>query len=209
MLNDLLYRNGDVVNRCTNSNIYGTFLEKIMGFTTDWVTPNEANFRKCMDALSERNKFLEIGSFEGRSTCWLLQNGLASDGTMVCVDTFKPSWYEGGDLLEIFTTNVRDAKKKGQILSTFAMDSFKALNQLAQQKTNFDFVYIDGDHSPSGVLTDAVIAWHLLRQGGIMLFDDYEYDAEPTKVGIQGFMQGFVGKYDLVLQNYQLAVKKK
>lgn len=180
-----------------------------MNFTSDWVTPNEANFRKCMDALDLKEKFLEIGSFEGRSTCWLLQNGLSDNGTMVCVDTFKPPWYTEGDLLEKFTMNVREVKKKGQILSTFAMESSKALCQLLQQKHNFDFVYIDGDHSPSGVLTDAVMAWDLLRQGGVMLFDDYEYPQEPTKVGIQGFMQGFVGKYDLVLQNYQLAVRKK
>lgn len=156
-----------------------------------------------------RGKFLEIGSFEGRSTCWFLQNGLADDGTMVCVDTFKPYWYEGKDLLEVFNTNVREAKKKYQVVSTFAMESPKALTQLFQQKHNFDFVYIDGDHSPEGVLTDARMAWSLLREGGVMLFDDYEYDAEPTKEGINNFLKEIDGGYDLVLQNYQLAVRKK
>ncbi len=42
-----------------------------------------------------------------------------------------------------------------------------------------------------------------------MLFDDYEYPHEPTKCGIDGFLMGFVGKYDLLLKNYQLAVVKK
>ena len=180
-----------------------------MNFTSDWVTPNEPNFRKCMESLDIKNKFLEIGSFEGRSTCWLMQNGLSDDGTMVCVDTFNPPWYEGDNLLEKFTVNVREVKKRHQILSTFAMESPKALAQLLQQKTNFDFIYIDGDHSPSGVLMDAVMCWNLLRHGGIILFDDYEYPAEPTKIGIDSFLSGFKGQYDLVLQNYQIAVRKK
>lgn len=181
-----------------------------MNFTTDWVTPHKTNFTLCMSHLGfTRGKFLEIGSFEGRSTCWFLQNGLADDGTMVCVDTFKPYWYEGGDLLEKFTTNVREVKKKYQVLDTFAMESPKALAQLIQQKKIFDFIYIDGDHSPSGVITDACMAWGLLRQGGVMLFDDYEYDAEPTKIGINAFLGTFDGQYDVILQNYQIAVMKK
>lgn len=181
-----------------------------MNFTSDWVTANEPNFKKCMDSLGDlRHKFLEIGSFEGRSTCWFLQNGLADNGSMVCIDTFKPYWYTSGDLLEIFNANVREVKRKNQVISTFAMDSKKALAQLFQQKQNYDFIYIDGDHSAEGVMSDAVMAWQLLRSGGVMLFDDYEYETEPTKCGIDGFLMGFVGKYDLLLKNYQLAVIKK
>lgn len=180
-----------------------------MNFSSDWVTPNEKNFKLCMDSLDTKRKFLEIGCFEGRSTCWLLQNGLAEDGTMVCVDTFKPYWYTEGDLFEKFQENIREVKKKYQMISSFVMDSEKALLQLLQQKRDFDFVYIDGDHSPSGVLTDIVLAWGLLRQGGIVLFDDYEYEAEPTKMGINAFLDCFDGQYDVVLQNYQLAVAKK
>jgi len=181
-----------------------------MNFTSDWVTPHVENFKKCMFMTGlPRSKFLEIGSFEGRSTCWFLQNGLAHDGSMTCIDTFKPYWYEGNDLLEVFNSNVREVKTNKQIVSTFPMESPLALAQLISSKQLFDFIYIDGDHAPEGVLTDAVMAWKLLRKGGVMLFDDYEYDKEPTKVGIQGFMQGFVGTYDLILQNYQLAVVKK
>lgn len=180
-----------------------------MNFTEDWVSHNEKNFKKCIEVVPSKRNFLEIGSFEGRSTCWFLQNGLADDGSMTCIDTFTPYWYKEGNLLEKFQANVDEAKKKYQKVSTLAMNSPQALAQLLQQKQEYDFIYIDGDHSPSGVLTDACMAWGLLRKGGIMLFDDYEYDKEPTKAGILGFMQGFVGEYDLVLQNYQLAVMKK
>jgi predicted O-methyltransferase YrrM len=88
------------------------------------------------------------------------------------------------------------------------MNSSQALAQLIQQKQEYDFIYIDGDHSPLGVLTDATMAWQLLRKGGVMLFDDYQYDREPTKIGIDAFLNSFDG-YELIIDNYQLAVMKK
>jgi predicted O-methyltransferase YrrM len=180
-----------------------------LNFTSDWVTHNIANFEKCIFMTGlPRTNFLEIGSFEGRSTCWFLQNGLAYDGSIVCIDTFKPYWYTNGNLLEIFNGNVKEIKTKKQVVSTFPMDSQLALAQLINSKQTYDFIYIDGDHSPAGVLTDAVMAWSLLRRGGVMLFDDYEYDKEPTKIGIDAFLKTFEGQYEVVLQNYQLAVKK-
>ncbi len=32
-------------------------------------------------------------------------------------------------------------------------------------------IYIDGSHCPPDVLTDAVMAWKLLTDGGIMILD--------------------------------------
>jgi predicted O-methyltransferase YrrM len=180
-----------------------------MNFTSDWVTPNIPNFEKCMANLPVRKNFLEIGCFEGRATCWLLQNGLEVGGSMVCVDTFSPEWYTGENLRKVFDDNVREARQLNQVISVYEMKSPLALAQLISAKQTYDFIYIDGDHSPAGVITDATMAWQLLNRGGVMLFDDYEYDKEPTKCGIDGFLMGFVEQYDLVLKNYQLAVKKK
>jgi len=55
----------------------------------------------------------------------------------------------------------------------------------------FDFIYIDGDHSSSQVLTDAVLAFRLLRTGGIMAFDDYGGPPGPTQRGIHAFLDAF------------------
>ena len=182
-----------------------------MNFTADWFTHNIPNFEKCMAEIGEqRKKFLEIGSYEGRSTCWLLQNGLDKDGGVIaCIDPY-PNMSE---VEERFWGNIKEVIGSAQGIHAFKEPSYQALGEMIKFKEpysfTFDFIYIDGDHDPATTLTDACMAWGLLRQGGVMLFDDYEYPQEPTKVGIQGFMQGFVGKYDLVLQNYQLAVKKK
>jgi hypothetical protein len=71
-----------------------------------------------------------------------------------------------------------------------------------------DFVYVDGSHAPSDTLSDACMAWGMLKPQGIMLFDDYQYPHEPTKVGIDAFLAGFEGQYEIVINNYQLGVKK-
>lgn len=176
-----------------------------MNFTEDWFTHNIPNFQKCMDVLDKRDTFLEIGAYEGRSTCWLINN-LQDGGTIFSVDPFPNI----PDVEQRFHDNVREAVKGTKIIPChIKATSYQALAGLIKQKEDFDFIYIDGDHAPDVTLTDACMAWGLLRSGGVMLFDDYEYPHEPTKEGILGFMQGFVGKYDLLLQNYQLAVRKK
>ena len=206
MLNDLLHRTGDVVGRLVNSNINGYFLEKIMEFTEDWFTHNIPNFEKCMlEVGAKRKHFLEIGAYEGRSTCWLINN-IGEGGTIYSIDPFVGM----EEIEERFKNNTREAVKGTKVISCHVKStSYQALAKMISNKQEFDFIYIDGDHDPATTLADAAMAWGMLKTGGVMLFDDYEYPQEPTKVGIQGFMQGFVGKYDLVLQNYQLAVKKK
>src|SRR6185312_5512964 len=40
-------------------------------------------------------------------------------------------------------------------------------------RESVDFVFVDGSHQAPDVLSDAVMAFHLLRVGGLMIFDDY------------------------------------
>ena len=157
-----------------------------------------------MAGLDQRKTFLEIGCYEGRSTCWTLQNGLDVGGTIYCVDS-----YDGmQDVHDRFWDNVREVMDKRMVVLV-RDTSYNAMASMITQKKEFDFIYVDGEHAPDVALTDVCMAWGLLKQGGIMLCDDYEYDIKPTKIGLDGFLQAFKGKYDLVLQNYQLAVRKK
>lgn len=183
-----------------------------MKFTQDWFTHNIPNFEKCMQEVGEeRGVFLEIGCYEGRSTCWLLQNGLADDGEMICVDPFVgKDNLQDLDLMERFEDNVFKAQKHDQFLTIKRTFSYNFLAyRICDYLDYIDFAYIDGDHSPGAVLTDACMTWGMLRPGGVMLFDDYEYPHEPTKRGIDAFLSAYEGQYDIILKNYQLAVKKK
>lgn len=183
-----------------------------MNFTEDWFSHNIPNFQACMSAIPDKKLFLEIGAFEGRSTCWLLENGLADKGSIVCVDPFSGSVEHGGiDFQAVearFWSNTSQTRKDTQSVVLMKNTSYKALAEMIGFKYQFDFVYVDGSHAPDMALTDACMAWGLLKQGGVMLFDDYLYPHEPTKVGIDSFLLSFEEKYDIILNNYQLAVQK-
>ena len=183
-----------------------------MNFTTDWFSNNIPNFELCIATTPEHKLFMEIGVFEGRSTCWLLQNGLSDKGSIVCVDSFSGSLeHTGIDFKAVegrFWTNTNEAKKMEQKVSLFKKKSYQALAEMIGHRTVFDFIYVDGSHAPSDTLSDACMAWGMLKPQGVMLFDDYRYPHEPTKVGIDAFLAGFEGQYEIILNNYQLAVKK-
>jgi len=177
-----------------------------MNFTQDWFTNNIPNFELCMKTIPTHKMFLEIGSYEGRSTCWLLENGLASKGSIVCVDPYTA---EGFDKIEArFWTNTAQARKDTQIVSLYKKTSQEALAEMLTFKHEFDFIYVDGSHAPDDAFADGLASWKLLKQGGVMLFDDYLYPHEPTQVGVDRFLEHHKGKYEIILNNYQLAVKK-
>jgi predicted O-methyltransferase YrrM len=54
--------------------------------------------------------------------------------------------------------------------------SSMALPQLLREGRQFDLIYIDGSHVFEGVLVDAYYCARLLRDGGVMLFDDSALD---------------------------------
>lgn len=173
-----------------------------MNFTQDWFTHIEYNFKRCMSLLGERKTFLEIGSHEGRSACWMLQNALSEEGELICIDPFLDS---SDDRKNKFLHNISQSKKNNQTVSLIRMKSELALPDI---KDLFNFIYIDGDHSEEAVYKDAILAWKLLKRKGIMLFDDYDYPHEPTGEGIDKFLQEYKGQYATVVDNYQYGIQK-
>jgi len=182
-----------------------------MKFTQDWFTKNIPNFEACAAKLPDNSAFLEIGSFEGMSTCWMLENMLAQDGSIVCVDTFKGG--EEHDFLDLcglrnaFDSNVAEAKGTDQEIEVIAKTSWEALCELAYLDFMFDFIYVDGNHQTPEVLLDACLAFKLLGPKGIMLFDDYAGGA-GVGAAVNAFLKAYKGQYKLVLKNYQLAIQK-
>lgn len=188
-----------------------------MKFTQDWFSNNIPNFETCMSALDKRELFMEIGSFEGRATCWMLENGLADDGEITCIDPYIKSDYDPTIDMEAvkdrFLSNTNEVKKPKQFVDLNEATSYTALSWLIQDIVGradiYDFIYVDGSHAPYDTLVDACMAWGMLRKGGIMLFDDYMYPHEDTQTGIDAFLSALpYDKYKILFTNYQLAVQK-
>ena len=184
-----------------------------MKYTQDWFSPNIPNFERVRELIGRPERVLEIGCFEGRSTCWMLEFLLPQHGHIVCVDSFKGGEEHAdldlSDLYWRFKHNTDIAKHPLQWLTLFQQDSFSALLNMAQSNTKlFDFIYVDGSHEAPDVLMDAMLCWKLLRQGGVMLFDDVGGGA-GVGPAVASFMNVYQGKLEVVIDGYQVGVQKR
>ena len=189
-----------------------------MKFTQDWFTYNVPHIERLMGLLPERKRFLEIGCFEGRATCWFLQNALADDGEIVCIEPFTGSMehekMDLSNLYDIFSENIAEAEKENQNVWVLKGFSYNMLAELINDHNTFDFIYIDGDHTAPAVLTDACMAWPMLKKGGIMLFDDYHWgppefnEYQKPKRGVDAFSHVFGNQFKVVHDGYQVAIQK-
>lgn len=193
-------------------------------FTQDWFHWAPAVWEQIVPILPERKRVLELGAFEGRSTVWIVDNMLEDGGTLFSVDTWQGAeehvasqedmlgvekHYDNNHALLKFLHPARTVHK---IKST----SYEALAFLVG-KPAFDFIYIDASHTAPDVLTDACMAWPLLKSGGVMVFDDYLWDG-PTnnardilhrpKLAIDAFANIFCEQIRPVHTGYQYAIAK-
>jgi predicted O-methyltransferase YrrM len=77
----------------------------------------------------------------------------------------------------------------------------------------FDVIYIDGSHYAADVLSDAVLSFPLLKSGGIMIFDDYQWrpyseEWKMPRAAINGFCASYENKTEIIHVGYQLILKK-
>jgi predicted O-methyltransferase YrrM len=78
---------------------------------------------------------------------------------------------------------------------------------------SFDFIYVDGAHEAPHVLNDAVLAWPLLKLGGLMCFDDYGWAPELPALerpapAIDALLAIYAGMLEVVDRGYQLTVRR-
>lgn len=126
--------------------------------------------------------FLQIGAFTGDASVWLLENALTgNDAVLVDVDTWKGSDepehepFDWDDVRETYLTKTLPVGDAEQVIHwDTSADYFRK-----PRLFDFDFVYIDGDHTAAGVLSDAVHAFDLLKPGGLLAFDDYQWKPYP------------------------------
>ena len=187
-----------------------------MKFTQDWFSHN---IPALTDLLKNEKieSILEIGCFEGRSTCWFLQNVLPDDGYIDSVDTFAGSEeHEGMDFGSVekrWHENTKEVAKKGQEVNLNKITSTEFMGVLLSNNSLYDLIYIDGSHACADVLTDACMGYHLLRVGGTMIFDDYLWKMEwpatnRPKAAVDFFLEVFHGKVAVTMFGYQVAVKR-
>lgn len=189
-------------------------------YTKDWFAWAPQVWEQLIPHLPGRKDFLEIGSFEGRSSVWTIENMMEDGGEIYCIDTWEggaehtPEDMDGTELR--FHQNITLVRKKfpNRAVVSLRGTSVKALGGLISQDKQFDFIYIDGSHLAKDVLVDACMAWPMLKKEGFMVFDDYMWKPQGftllqrPKIAIDTFVNMFEDELIIAHSGYQLIARK-
>ena len=117
----------------------------------------------------------EIGSYHGSSA--VLFAHLFPNAHITCIDNWQgiERWCEAE---EFFDSNTAAFSSRVHKIKS---DSVSALSLLRSQGKKFDVIYVDGSHFEDDVLVDTILAWRLLRIGGVMIWDDYRWRYAPFR----------------------------
>ena len=198
-------------------NDYKTFLlgKKI---TYDFFSRNIFDWYTVLDNFKNENfKYLEIGSFEGNSTLFVIK--YFKNSSLVCVDQWKQlhkseGYREGYEHLPIdsiernFDDNLKSYTSRFVKMKT-SSDLFFVKNEKL-----FDVIFIDGSHYARDVFNDCLNSWSILRKNGILILDDYfwiGYDdlQDNPAFAINKFLNKIKNEYQVInLTKFQLFLKK-
>ncbi len=152
-------------------------------FTADWASGHFGTWKAVLDLERPTiNHILEVGSWEGRSAIFFLN--FFPSSKITCIDTFagSPTGLDRDLFLEAAPESERrfDANTAafGSRVRKIKGRSVRELNRLSEETESFDLIYIDGDHTRDAVLIDSLLAWKLLRPGGVLIWDDYKWNPD-------------------------------
>lgn len=176
------------------------------------VTAKE-NFEKYVPD-TPRLKVLQIGVFTGDATAWLLEN--RNIEYIVDVDTWLGSAEDAHEEMDFSEVEKHyDSRFKGNAkIDKYKMTSNEFLVNHMYDPEEYDFIYIDGDHTAIQVGIDGLLAWRGLKSGGVIAFDDYTWQSGKgefydPKLGVDSVYHIVKSQADLIVENSQVWIRKK
>jgi len=149
----------------------------------------------------ENLNFLQIGTYTGDCSKWLLDNVLTNQtSTLTDVDTWQGSdeaVHKEMDFSDVESVYDEKVSAYGNVIKyKGTSESFLS----TAEENYFDFIYIDGDHTADAVYKDASLSFRTLKTGGLMAFDDYlwRHDSKDPqlepRMGVDKFLQEYSDK---------------
>jgi predicted O-methyltransferase YrrM len=183
--------------------------EKGYEFTWDVFTWNVPLWRSILEPFVGRPDllYLEIGVAEGRALLWMLENVLTDPTSRATgIDPFMVEGHEAR-----FHENLKKSPGANRVrmIKGFSQDVLPEL-----EPDSYDIIYIDGSHLAGDVLFDAVYTWRLLRDGGLVIHDDYMWQpAKPADmhplVSVDAFVTGRRNTARVLHRGRQLVLQKQ
>ena len=178
-------------------------------FTEDWFSSNIPKWEEVFKKFDRESwKCLEIGSYQGKSCVWMLDN-IPNLTDITCIDTFEGSPEHSNEqranLYEMFKNNIKGYEDKVIIKKGYSNDIMQDLTD------DYDFIYIDGSHEKHHVLLDGILAFDRLKPGGIMIFDDFQsvIMGYGVQIGFMNFYNCYNHLFDVYYMGYQIILIKK
>ena len=154
-------------------------------------------------------RYLEVGLWEGRSFVWMLDHVL----------THPSSHATGIDIVLYDALRANVARSGAEARVTLIEGSSQ--RELRKLEANSqDVIYIDGSHTADDVLEDLVLAWGLLKPGGLLILDDYGWDgAEEAsgrrlpdellpRIAIDAFVSAYRSAIEVLHRDYQVVLRR-
>jgi predicted O-methyltransferase YrrM len=178
-----------------------------------------ATFENALSKLPSGSKILEIGTFVGLGLVEILKK--VPQSSAVVIDPWE-NYDEHDNLIgmgtqshltedveKIFYENIKGFERRISILKGKSHDK---LLELLLSKELFDFIYVDASHKCLDVYFDSVISWSLLKIGGIIAFDDYQFNRgdilNSPYEAIEKFKSMFFNDFIIINSDYRVYIKK-
>ena len=136
-------------------------------FTKDTFTDKIPAWTKLLEEFKGKPgvNYLEIGTFEGRSALWILENILThTTSKLTIIDAFEEHSYK----TFISNVNLSGEANKFNILSGLSTNKIREL-----PFNSFDLAYIDGSGRGIVMHSDLVNTWNLIKVGGVIICSRY------------------------------------
>jgi len=184
-------------------------------FTRDWFSHNIPSWEKHLSIFKDKPvEALEIGTYEGRGSLWLLENILTNPKAhLTCVDPWAnyncsdKCGFTLNEIEERCHDNLKDYKDKVTFIKGSSFEEVPKLTKM------FDIIYVDGAHTVDGCWTDACNSFIHLKEGGIIIFDDYDWELfrgtkEHPKQAIDDFIKEYRDSISVEELGYQAIIKR-
>ncbi len=165
-------------------------------------------------------RFLEIGIGMGDTARFIGKHGKeTSDDTYVGIDPWEAETHrQRSDVTATIEEVGRNEERArwqikrawGSNATVFNNRSHVVLPLLSRQ-CPFDLILVDGLHTTEGVLQDSRLAWPLLADGGIMIWDDWgkmKRDHKAVKAAVAMFTEEVEGQYKELFRTRQYGAQK-
>jgi predicted O-methyltransferase YrrM len=159
--------------------------------------------------------YLEVGVFEGMSMCWMFQNVLTHPKSRaVGIDPWLMMARIGGEeemekTYQRARTNLKEWSDRCTLVRATSDMALKMMISRSRgivgvKKKSVDLCFIDGSHTPLQVLDDAMSVYQLMKNGGMMLFDDVDGVPNQVEEGLRMFIREVKKGVSLLWKNHTM-----